>query len=230
MTDRRQLVTPQVFAQCSCVGACDRCPRHVGSGWKQTEQSRGFRHPLHLPTGALQVKPTRSIFDTKMADTVEFVMEMHDYQEEYLAAKAAVHGLSDSGSAFRALLTSASTDSSKWGSIFRTVHCLRCDNLPDNLSTADNAWKKSKKPVSFGLHPNHEAFLEARVANEEGAEIAEKGPVNRAVLDTSKAARTLIDWAIEQEEAGDSLEAVFQDPVCNALSHDKIACYCQHAQ
>ena len=113
-------------------------------------------------------------------------MEMHDYQEEYLSKKAVDHNL-DSGGAFRALLTHAATDPSNWGDIFRTVHCLRCDNLPDNLSTADNAWKKSKKPVRFGLQPDHTAFLEARVANEEGVDIAEEGPVNRAVLDTGKA-------------------------------------------
>ena len=143
---------------------------------------------------------------------VEFVMEMHDYQEEYLSKKAVDHNL-DSGGAFRALLTHAATDPSNWGDIFRTVHCLRCDNLPDNLSTADNAWKKSKKPVRFGLQPDHKAFLEARVANEEGVDIAEKGPVNRAVLDTGKAARTLIDWAIEQEEVGVELVDVFENPV-----------------
>ena len=162
-----------------------------------------MRTPQHSAQGVVATNSVRP---------VEFVMEMHDYQEEYLSKKAVDHNL-DSGGAFRALLTHAATDPSNWGDIFRTVHCLRCDNLPDNLSTADNAWKKSKKPVRFGLQPDHTAFLEARVANEEGVDIAEKGPVNRAVLDTGKAARTLIDWAIEQEEVGVELVDVFENPV-----------------
>ena len=162
-----------------------------------------MRTPQHSAGGVVATNSVRP---------VEFVMEMHDYQEEYLSKKAVDHNL-DSGGAFRALLTHAATDPSNWGDIFRTVHCLRCDNLPDNLSTADNAWKKSKKPVRFGLQPDHTAFLEARVANEEGVDIAEKGPVNRAVLDTGKAARTLIDWAIEQEEVGVELVDVFENPV-----------------
>ena len=40
---------------------------------------------------------------------VEFVMEMHDYQEEYLSKKAVHHNL-DSGGAFRALLSHAATE------------------------------------------------------------------------------------------------------------------------
>ena len=40
-----------------------------------------------------------------------------------------------------------------WDEVFRTVHWRRCDDLPDNLSTADNAWKKSKKPVGLAMMP-----------------------------------------------------------------------------
>lgn len=46
--------------------------------------------------------------------------------------------------------------------------------------------------------PAQVSFLEARVANAEGEEIAEKGPVNRALADVGKAARTLLDWAMTQ--------------------------------
>ena len=102
-----------------------------------------------------------------------FGMEMHDYQQDFLAEKVEAHGLADSGSAARALLDAAAANPEKWGDIFRTVHCMRCDKLLDNLSTADNAWKKSKKPVSFGLSAEQEMFLAARVANEEGAELAD---------------------------------------------------------
>ena len=125
------------------------------------------------------------IHTATMGEPVAFMGELHDYQEEALAKWSAAHGLTDSGAAFRALVSSASAHPELWPAIFRTVHCRRCDNLPDNLSTADNAWKKSKKPVSFGLTPQQELFLDARVANEEGAEIAEKGPVNRALADVS---------------------------------------------
>ena len=144
-----------------------------------------------------------------MGSPVAFMGELHDYQEEALAKWCAAHHLSDSGAAFRALLSSAAAHPELWTEIFRTVHCRRCDNLPDNLSTADNAWKKSKKPVSFGLTSEQDLFLEARVANEEGAEIAEKGPVNRAIADTGKAARTIIDYALNQEEADVDLSSVF---------------------
>jgi hypothetical protein len=116
---------------------------------------------------------------------VPAALELHDYQEDFLANKLKRNGLRDKASPLRCVLNYAAAHPELWTEIFRTVHCRRCDNLPDNLSTADNAWKKSKKPVSFGLTPQQELFLDARVANEEGAEIAEKGPVNRALADVS---------------------------------------------
>ena len=149
-------------------------------------------------------------------------LEMHDYQEEFLAGKTTRHGLKDGTAPLRCLLNYAAANPDQWGEIFRTVHCHRCDDLPDNLSTADNAWKKSKKPVALSLQPEHVEFLEARVANVEGAEIAEKGPVNRAILDTGKAARTMIDWAIKQEESGVSVSHIFGGSADDDVEADEI--------
>lgn len=75
-------------------------------------------------------------------------LELHDYQEEFLAEKSKRHGLRDGASPLRCVLNYAQEHPTLWSEIFRTVHCRRCDDLPDNLSTADNAFKKSKKPVS----------------------------------------------------------------------------------
>eukprot|EP01043_Picozoa_sp_COSAG02_P099398 COSAG02_NODE_35508_length_467_cov_0.790761_1_plen_101_part_10 len=91
----------------------------------------GMRTPRHSAAG---VVANFVATGTNSVRPVEFVMEMHDYQEAYLS-KTAVHHNLDSGGVFRALLSHAATEPSTWGDIFRTVHCLRCDNLPDNLST-----------------------------------------------------------------------------------------------
>ena len=131
-------------------------------------------------------------------------LEMHDYHEEFLAEKTAAFGLADKAAPLRCLLNNAAANPEQWDAMFRTVHCHRCDN-----DDGENAWKKSKKPVLLPLLPAHVDFLEARVANVEGVELEDKGPVHRAVVDVGKAARCAIDWAITQEEAGESVAAIF---------------------
>ena len=91
-----------------------------------------------------------------------FVMEMHDYQEEFVALKREQHGMGDSGEVVRALLDYAAANEAEWAAIFRTGHWHRCDT-DDGLKV--NAWKKSKKPVSFGLPPQQMAYLAMGLAD-----------------------------------------------------------------
>eukprot|EP01043_Picozoa_sp_COSAG02_P021239 COSAG02_NODE_1075_length_14754_cov_18.686796_5_plen_734_part_00 len=133
-------------------------------------------------------------------------LEMHDYQEEFLADKAQRHGLRDRAAPLRCLLNYAAANPDQWDAMFRTVHCHRCDT-EDGLK--ENEWKKSKKPVSLSLRSAHVEFLEHRVANVEGVEIEDTGPVNRALKDTAKAVRAVIDWAIEEEDSGVSVAHIF---------------------
>ena len=133
-------------------------------------------------------------------------LEMHDYQQEFLVEKAKQHGLRDKSAPLRCLLNYAAANPDHWDAIFRTVHCQRCDTEDGQKK---NAWKKSKTPVSLSLRSTHVEFLENRVANVEGVQIEENGPVNRALKDTGKAARVAIDWAIEQEESGVSTAHIF---------------------
>ena len=96
--------------------------------------------------------------------------------------------------------------------MFRTVHCLRCDEgdvLRGSFSTADNAWKRSKKPVGLGLMASHVSFLDARVANVERIPTKQDGPIQREILGAAKAARCAIDWAIKQEATGLSVGTIF---------------------
>ena len=120
--------------------------------------------------------------------------------------KRAQSGLADQTAPLRCLLNHAAANPDDWAAIFWTVHCHRCDT-DDGLK--ENAWKKSKKPVSLQLLPEQIKFLIGRVNNEEGVELEAKGPVNRAVLDTGKAARCAMDWCITQEEAGEDVSWIF---------------------
>ena len=140
------------------------------------------------------------------ADAAPIELELHDYHEEFLAEKRAQFGLADQTAPLRCLLNHAAANPDDWGAMFRTVHCHRCDT-DDGLK--ENAWKKSKKPVSLQLLPEQIKFLIGRVNNEEGVELEAKGPVNRAVLDTGKAARCAMDWCITQEEAGEDVSWIF---------------------
>lgn len=129
-------------------------------------------------------------------------VELHEYQAEFLATLSPGYTISQ---AIDALIAHHAESSAQWGEIYRTVHCHRCDNLPDNLATADNAWRKSLAPHMLNLPAVSWDFLEKRVANAEGAEIAEKGPVNRAIASLDKAVRCSIDWAVTQADAGEDV-------------------------
>ena len=63
------------------------------------------------------------------------------------------------------LLYFATKNPAKWGEIFRTVHCHRC-NTADGRK--QNAWKKSKRAVHLELSVKDWEFVDARVANAEG--------------------------------------------------------------
>ena len=141
-------------------------------------------------------------------DPVE--LDLHDYQEEFLDQKRAHYRLSGDRSApLRCLLNYASMSPSEWGAIFRTVHCLRKCAMPYRQKDDANAKAESKKPVELTLMSLQSEFLAARVANVERYPTQATGSTGREVKDVGKAARCVIDWAIESEEAGRSLAPVF---------------------
>ena len=130
---------------------------------------------------------------------------MHDYQVEFLLE----HDPSVS-QAVRRLLTYAEENCLLWDAIFRTVHCTavgQCSQMPD-------AFSKSLRAQMLTLPQPQWDFLNARVANVEGVVLEDKGPVRRAVKDTAKAVRCMIDWAMMlQVEQGNDVSHMFSGPI-----------------
>lgn len=129
---------------------------------------------------------------------------MHDYQVEFLlehdrSVSRAVHHL----------LMFAQENWLLWDEIFRTIHCTavgQCSQMHD-------AFSKSLRAQTISLPQPQWDFLNARVANVEGVVLEDRGPVRRAVKDTAKAVRCVIDWAMMlQVEQGQDVSHMFSAP------------------
>ena len=135
---------------------------------------------------------------------------MHDYQVEFLDQKRAQYRLSgDRAAPLRCLLNYAVASPSEWSAIFRTVHCLRKCAMPYRQKDDASAKTESKKTVELALMGPQSDCLAARVANVEHYPTRATGSTGREVKDVGKAARCVIDWAIESEEGGRSLAPIF---------------------
>jgi hypothetical protein len=197
------------FSYLARIASTDRTSCNIATAavWGMCLTHTWNTQELQATSGPLPVSPLHANLGCQTLFTVGFLimaamgggttLEIHGYQNDFLAKMAKAQGFGSAGAALQSIVYQAMSNASIKSAIFDDFHCVHCGSK----NPAD--WVKNrmgKKPHSLDLSQECVAFLSQTILVAVGPPGPSKAlqPDKPKRADVNKAARTCIDWAIKE--------------------------------